>query len=433
MTVDQQAEKAVLGAMLVNNKVIPEVATRVRETDFFVPRYQQVFSIILEKFNEGEEVDPLVVSSEFIRSGQDPKFIMDLTSAAPTVHNAPRHAEIVAENAARRRLGDIGTRLKQLSESGESPQDIIGEAQNSLDTVMASKGAEVVKLGSVTDLVMDEVVRMQDGEVTPGVKTGFADIDHITNGLSGGQMVIIAARPGVGKSTLAVDFMRHASIKNNIPTLIFSLEMSKEELGLRIISAEAEVLTGDLKRGRVSDEDMEKVRVADERFQNAPLYISDSAEMTMVDIQAQSKLMVAKHGIKMIVVDYLQLLTSGTRTESRQQEVSEFSRKLKLMAKSLDVPVIAISQLNRGVEHRGEDALPKASDLRESGSLEQDADIIMLIHRPGLQNPDHEHADRAEVIIAKHRGGSTGTVVLSSRLFYSKFVDYEGRMSLAFR
>lgn len=426
MTVDQQTEKAVLGAMLVNNAVIPDVATRVRDVDFHVPRHQQVFAITLSKFNAGEDVDALTIASEFMALGQDPSFIMDLPSAAPTVHNAARHAEIVAGHAARRRLGDIGTRLRQLAETGESPQGIIDEAHTSLDEVMATKANEIVKLGSVTDLVMDEVTRMQEGEVTPGVKTGFADIDHITNGLSGGQMVIIAARPGVGKSTLAVDFMRHASIRNGIPTLIFSLEMSKEELGLRIISAEAEVLTGSLKRGALSQDDLAKVERADEVFQNAPLFISDSAEMTMVDIQAQAKLMVAKHGIKMIVVDYLQLLTSGTRTESRQQEVSEFSRKLKLMAKALDVPVVAISQLNRGVEHRGEDALPKASDLRESGSLEQDADIIMLIHRPGLQNPDHEHADRAEVIIAKHRGGDTGTVALSSRLFFSKFVDYEG-------
>ncbi|WP_426716505.1 replicative DNA helicase [Corynebacterium auriscanis] len=431
MTTDQQIEKAVLGAMLVNNSVIPDVVTRVRDLDFSNPRHQQVFALIVKNFHEGAEVDALTIADAFMRMGQDPSFIIDLPAAAPTVHNASRHAELVAEHAARRRLGDLATRIHQLAEAGESPHAIISESQTALDEVMATRASEIVKLGAVTDSVMDEVTRMQAGEATSGVKTGFADIDHITNGLSGGQMVIIAARPGVGKSTLAVDFMRHASIKNCIPTLIFSLEMGKEELGMRIISAEAEVFTGSLKRGTLSADDIRKVEQADEAFQKAPLFISDSAEMTMIDIQAQSKLMVAKHGIKMIVVDYLQLLTSGTRTESRQQEVSEFSRKLKLMAKTLDVPVVAISQLNRGVEHRGEDALPKASDLRESGSLEQDADIIMLIHRPGLQNPDHEHADRAEVIIAKHRGGDTGTVALSSRLFFSKFVDYEGGLSFA--
>ena len=237
----------------------------------------------------------------------------------------------------------------------------------------------------------------------------------------GGQMVIVAARPGLGKSTLAVDFMRHASIKNNIPTLIFSLEMGKDELVERIISAESDVYTQNLKRGSMSPDDWAAAGEAAQRLDKAPLYIADSPELTMVDIAARARLMQAQHGIKMIVVDYLQLLTSGKKAESRQQEVSDFSRQLKLLAKSLDIPIIAIAQLNRGVEMRGEDALPKASDLRESGSLEQDADIILLIHRPDAQNQDHARAGEADIIVAKHRGGSTGIIPVAHELQMSRF------------
>ena len=251
--------------------------------------------------------------------------------------------------------------------------------------------------------------------------TGFTELDDLTGGLKGGQMVIVAARPGLGKSTIATDFMRHASITNGIPTLMFSLEMSKEEITERIISAESGVYTQNLKKGCMSDSDWGRAAKAVERLDNAPLYIADSPELTMVDIAAKARLMQAQHGVKMIVVDYLQLLTSGKKSESRQQEVSDFSRQLKLLAKSLDVPIIAVAQLNRGVEMRGEDALPKASDLRESGSLEQDADIILLIHRPDAQNCDHARAGEADLIVAKHRGGNVGVIPLAHELHISRF------------
>ena len=421
--VEEAAEKAVLGACLVNENVIPGIVTRLKPGDFYYPVHQNIFALISEKFTTGEAVEPVTLAAELReRTGHDdPAVFFRLMDSVLTTVNVDYHISLVLEASTRRKLGSLGTRVAQLADSAAETDLIVQEINDGLASATTVDESETVAVGDVVDAVMTEVEARQQGTSKQGLMTGFTELDELTNGLKGGQMVIVAARPGLGKSTLAVDFMRHASIKNSIPTLIFSLEMGKDELVERIISAESSVYTQNLKRGSMSQDDWAAAGEAAQRLDKAPLYIADSPELTMVDIAARARLMQAQHGIKMIVVDYLQLLTSGKRSESRQQEVSDFSRQLKLLAKSLDIPIIAIAQLNRGVEMRGEDALPKASDLRESGSLEQDADIILLIHRPDAQNRDHARAGEADIIVAKHRGGSTGTIPLAHELHMSRF------------
>ena len=421
--VEEAAEKAVLGACLVNENTIPGIVTRLKPGDFYYPVHQNIFALIAEKFTTGEAVEPVTLAAELReRTGHDdPAVFFRLMDSVLTTVNVDYHISLVLEASTRRKLGSLGTRVAQLADSAAETGLIVQEINDGLASATTVDESETVAVGDVVDAVMSEVEARQQGTSKQGLMTGFTELDELTNGLKGGQMVIVAARPGLGKSTLAVDFMRHASIKNNIPTLIFSLEMGKDELVERIISAESSVYTQNLKRGSMSPDDWAAAGEAAQRLDKAPLYIADSPELTMVDIAARARLMQAQHGIKMIVVDYLQLLTSGKKSESRQQEVSDFSRQLKLLAKSLDIPIIAIAQLNRGVEMRGEDALPKASDLRESGSLEQDADIILLIHRPDAQNRDHARAGEADIIVAKHRGGSTGTIPLAHELHMSRF------------
>jgi replicative DNA helicase len=219
--------------------------------------------------------------------------------------------------------------------------------------------------------------------------------------------------------------MRNMTIRAGLPALLFSLEMSEAEVQERVVSAEAQVLITDLRTGRVDDAGWEKIGPARDALQDAPLYVDDSPELTMVEIAAKTKLAVKRHGVKLMAVDYLQLLRLGGKADSRQEEVSSISRQLKLLAKSCKIPVIAIAQLNRGVEQRGDDATPRPSDLRESGSLEQDADVVIMIHRPDVLNKDHARAGEADLIVAKHRGGDTGTVTVASQLHYSRFVSMQ--------
>ncbi len=256
-----------------------------------------------------------------------------------------------------------------------------------------------------------EAARGRDGSMT-GIPTGFAGLDQLTNGLHPGQMIVLAARPAMGKSTLALDFARAAAIKSNAPCIFFSLEMGRSEIAMRLLSAEGQIPLQSMRKGTLDSRDWTTVASTRGRINDAPLYIDDSPNMTLVEIRAKCRRLKQREGLKMVVIDYLQLLTSGKRVESRQQEVSEFSRALKLMAKELQVPVIALSQLNRGAEQRA-DKKPALSDLRESGSIEQDADMVVLLHREAAYEKDSPRAGEADLIVAKHRNGPTDTITVA--------------------
>ena len=363
---------------------------------------------------------------ELERAGGAP-YLHTLLASVPTAANARYYAEIVAEKAVLRRLIDAGTRVVQLGYEAQEDaelESVINDAQQAVFNVSQRKKSEDYKpLSELIVPTIDELVQLQEhGGVELGVPTGFVDLDKLTNGLHAGQMVIVAARPGVGKSTLAMDFMRSCSLHHGKTSVIFSLEMSANEILMRLLSAESEVKLADMRAGRISPEDWSKLEETITRIDNAPMYIDDSPNLTMMEIRTKARKIKQQHGLDMIVLDYMQLMSSGKKVESRQQEVSEFSRSLKLLAKELEVPLIAISQLNRGPEART-DKKPQLADLRESGSLEQDADMVMLLYRPDSQDRDNERAGEADIILAKHRGGPIDTVTVAHQLHYSKFVN----------
>jgi len=342
----------------------------------------------------------------------------------PTAANAGYYAQIVAEQAVLRRLVEAGTHIAQLGYANEGePMDLVNQAQAEIYGITRQSAVEdYVPLTEAVTTAIDEMEAAtgRGGELT-GVPTGFARLDELTNGLHPGQLVIVAARPALGKSTLALDMARAASIKHHMPTIFFSLEMGRSEIAMRLMAAEATISMQDMRKGRLGGDDWTKIAATRGRINDAPLYIDDSPNMSLVEIRAKCRRLKQKVGLKLIVIDYLQLMTSGKRVESRQQEISEFSRALKLLAKELGVPVIALSQLNRGPEQRA-DKRPALSDLRESGSIEQDADMVILLHRESAYDRDQPNPD-ADFILAKHRNGPTDTVTVAFHGRYSRFAD----------
>ena len=429
---DNEAEQGGLGAMLLSPNTITDIIEELIPDDFYRPAHQLIYRAILDLFSDNKDVDPVIVAGRLDRNhdlervGGAP-YLHTLISSVPTAANARYYAEIVAEKAVLRRLVDAGTRVVQLGYEGTEGAEVDVVVDMAQQEVFAIAQRNVTEdyaiLADILQPTMDELDELSThGGLARGIPTGFIDLDNLTNGLHGGQMIIVAARPGVGKSTLALDFMRSCSIKHNKASVIFSLEMSKSEIVMRLLSAETEIRLSDMRAGRMSDEAWAKLANRVGQISEAPLFIDDSANLTMMEIRSKARRLKQKHDLQMIVVDYLQLMSSGKRVESRQQEVSEFSRQLKLLAKELDVPLVAISQLNRGPESRT-DKRPQLADLRESGSLEQDADMVMLLYRPDSQDKDDERAGEADIILAKHRGGPIDTVQVAHQLHYSKFVD----------
>ncbi|QNQ91272.1 replicative DNA helicase [Corynebacterium poyangense] len=428
---DNEAEQSVLGAMLLNNDSVVEIIEELAPADFYIPRHQIIFQAILDLFSQNKSTDPVIVADYLDRhnnldraGGTD--YLLDLTQIVPTTLNAPYYAKIVAEKATLRQLVNAGTRMVQLGFEGNDGAEIdtlVDMAQQEVFAISQGRTKEdYVALSGVLEETLEELDEIaQIGGQATGIATGFPDLDAMTNGLHGGQMIIIAARPGVGKSTLGLDFVRSCSLRQGKASVIFSLEMSRTEIGRRLLSAETEINLQKMNSGNMDDQDWVKVLERSGEIRDAPLFIDESPNLTMMEIRAKARRLSQQADLKLIVVDYLQLMSSGKKVESRQQEVSEFSRQLKLLAKELDVPLIAISQLNRGPESRT-DKRPQLADLRESGSLEQDADMVFLLYRPDSQEPDNERAGEADIIIAKHRGGPIGTVEVAHQLNCSRFV-----------
>nr|WP_239573921.1 MULTISPECIES: replicative DNA helicase [Actinokineospora] len=429
---DLRAEQSVLGGMMLSKDAIADVIEALSPDDFYMPKNQIIYDTVLDLYGRGEPADPITVSAELERRGELRKvggapYLHTLISIVPTAANAGYYAEIVAEKAILRRLVEAGTRIVQLGYQGAEGADvteIVDRAQASIyEVTERSMSEDYVALEELLQPTMDEIDAIASrGGISQGIPTGFADLDEITNGLHPGQMIIVAARPGVGKSTLGLDFARSCSIKHGMSSVIFSLEMSRTEIVMRMLSAEAKIRLGDMRGGRMTDDDWTRLARRMSEISEAPMFVDDSPNMTMMEIRAKARRLKQRHDLKLVVVDYLQLMTSGKRVESRQQEVSEFSRQLKLLAKEIEVPVIAISQLNRGPEQRT-DKRPMLSDLRESGSLEQDADMVILINRPDAWERDDPRAGEADLILAKHRAGPTATVVVAHQLHYSRFAD----------
>ena len=433
-----EAEQSVLGAMMLSKDAIADVIERIRPGDFYRPAHQQIYDAIIDLYTRGEPADAVTVSAELTRVGQlnrigGAPYLHTLISMVPTAANAGYYAAIVADRATLRRLVTAGTRIVQMgyaasSGSGEdldgSIDDVVDRAQVEIYDVTERRTAEdYVHIGTLLESTLDEIERISaTGGIGTGIPTGCQQLDEITNGLHPGQMVTVAGRPGSGKSTLALDFARSSAVKNQKPTAIFSLEMGKIEIMMRLFSAEAGVPLASMRSGHMTDQDWQRMARRSGEMAEAPLYIDDSPNLTMMEIRAKARRLKQRQDLQLIVIDYLQLMTSGKRVESRQQEVSEFSRATKLLAKELEVPVVVLSQLNRSSEQRT-DKKPMLSDLRESGSIEQDSDMVLLVHRPDLYEPETERAGEADLIIAKHRNGPTATVAVAFQGRYSRFAD----------
>ena len=398
----------------------------VKAHDFYRPAHELIFDAVLDLFGRGEPADAITVADELSKRGDLTRvggqaYLHQLIQSVPTAANAGYYAEIVHERAVLRRLVEAGTRIVQLGYAqGEGDiDDIVNRAQAEVYNVAEKRGGEDYHvLGEILDETLTEI-EAASGRTDEmiGVPTGFIELDELTNGLHPGQMIVIAARPAVGKSTLGIDIARAAAIKHKMATAVFSLEMSRTEITMRILSAEATIQLQDLRKGLKSQDQWNKLARIMGTISDSPLFIDDSPNMSLMEIRAKCRRLKQQHNLKMVIIDYLQLMSSGKKVESRQQEVAEFSRALKLLAKEIEVPVIAISQLNRGPEQRT-DKRPQMSDLRESGSIEQDADVVILLHR---DRSDPERDGEADVIVAKHRNGPTKDIVLAFQGHYARF------------
>ena len=423
---DLHAEQSVLGSMLINKDAIADCLEAVKAHDFYRPSHELIFDAVLDLFGRGEPADAITVADELSKRGDLTRvggqaYLHQLIQSVPTAANAGYYAEIVHERAVLRRLVEAGTRIVQLGYAqGEGDiDDIVNRAQAEVYNVAEKRGGEDYHvLGEILDETLTEI-EAASGRTDEmiGVPTGFIELDELTNGLHPGQMIVIAARPAVGKSTLGIDIARAAAIKHKMATAVFSLEMSRTEITMRILSAEATIQLQDLRKGLKSQDQWNKLARIMGTISDSPLFIDDSPNMSLMEIRAKCRRLKQQHNLKMVIIDYLQLMSSGKKVESRQQEVAEFSRALKLLAKEIEVPVIAISQLNRGPEQRT-DKRPQMSDLRESGSIEQDADVVILLHR---DRSDPERDGEADVIVAKHRNGPTKDIVLAFQGHYARF------------
>ena len=425
---DVIAEQSVLGGMLLSKDAISDVVEILRERDFYRPAHELIYDAIVDLYGRGEPADPVTVSAELtkrgdlVRAGGAP-YLHTLISSVPTAANAGYYAKIIRERAIMRRLVEAGTKIVQLGYTDEGEvDDAVDQAQAEVYAVTERRESEdYVQLSELLPAAYDEIEKISSGVAGEGVKTGFKDLDALTNGFHPGNMIVLAARPAVGKSTLGLDIARYASIHKRETSVIFSLEMSRSEITMRMLSAEARVPLNNIRSGQLGEEEWAKMARRMGEISDAPLFIDDSPNLSLMEIRAKSRRLKQRHDLKLIVIDYLQLMTSGKRVENRQQEVSEFSRQLKLLAKELNVPVVAISQLNRSPEQRS-DKKPMLSDLRESGSIEQDADVVILLHREDLYDSQNRSGE-ADLIVAKHRNGPTRTITVSAQLQLARFTD----------
>ena len=429
-----EAEESVLGSMLLSKNAIAEVLEMLHEDDFYRPAHRTVFQSILSLYSHGQAVDAVTVAEFLRRDGvlQDiggAPFLVTLVSGVPTAANAAYYARIVKEAGVLRRLIDVGTRIVQLG--FETPQDTeraVDIAESLVYQVAQGRVSEDYQsLREVLTGTLEAIERLHDDrrEIT-GVPTGFPDLDRLTSGLQNSNLIIVAARPAVGKSTLGLDVARHAAVRAQVPTVVFSLEMSKTELVQRLMCAECTVDMQRLRTGRMEESDWTRLTRSLGKLADAPLFIDDSAAITMMEIRAKCRRLKQRHGLGLVIVDYLQLMQPAKRVENRQQEVSEISRSLKLLAKELEVPVIAVSQLSRQTEARS-DRRPMLSDLRESGALEQDADVVLFIYRDELYDQESTRKGEADFILAKHRNGPTDTVTVTFQGQYSRFAPMAAR------
>ena len=434
---DIEAEQAVLGCMLTDKDSVISAVEILKEDDFYREDNKIIYGAILSLYAKSEPIDIITVKAELTEMGNFERvgglaYLADLPERVPTTANIEKYIKIVEEKAMLRHLIQSANELIALGyDETEDVTDVMDMAEKKIFNLVqnkSTKGYTAIKDVLVSAFAELEKLSNQKGHVT-GVSTGFADLDYKTAGLHGSDLIILAARPAMGKSAFAINIATNAAVKSKVPAIIFNLEMSKEQVANRILCSEAMVDSNKLRTGQIEDSDWMKLAEASGVLSEAPIYIDDTPGITMMEIRAKCRKLKMEKGLGLIVIDYLQLVQgSGKRNASREQEISEISRALKILAKELSVPVIALSQLSRAAEQRKDGHRPMLSDLRESGAIEQDADIVMFLYREDYYDENTENKNVAEVILAKHRGGSTGTVNLAWLPNYTKFANLERRM-----
>ncbi|HZN40473.1 MAG TPA: replicative DNA helicase [Planctomycetota bacterium] len=430
-----EAERSVLGALLLHPDAIADV-TFLKGEDFYLPRHQVIYESILAAANGRRATDPIVVGEELSRRGRLAEVggheqLLDLMEGVVTAAGIQYHAEIVREKAIARRLLETCLDVARRAYDNElDAVELLDEAERQIFEISRmDKAGEAV---SISDVLQDTFAnidkrREREGRLT-GLGTDYYDLDDLTGGLQPGELIIIAARPSMGKTSLALNLTeRVASHKaHQAPVAFFSLEMSKQQVIQNMLCCRAQVDGQAMRKGRITDQQYKRLQEEAGRLYDTKIYVDDTPGISITQLRAKCRRLKQKHQIQMAVVDYLQLMSSGGRVESRQQEISEISRGLKAIARELAMPVVALSQLNRDVENR-DDHRPRMSDLRESGAIEQDADVIVLLHRDEYYKPTEQNAGLAQIIIAKQRNGPTGEVTLRFFREYMRFENYTRR------
>lgn len=425
-----EAEQSVLGAMLLDKEAISVAAEILNNEDFYREVHNEIFQAIVGIYNDSEPVDLITLtdrlkSRKTIEAVGGITYLTQLMNVVPTTHNIEYYARIVLEKSTLRRL--IKSSNEIISKCYDDSQDtasIVDDAEKGIFDISLSrstKGFVPIKQILTSNFDRIEELYLNKGKIT-GVPTGFSDLDSKLSGLQKADLVLIASRPSMGKSSFMMNLVQNASVKEKYPTVIFSLEMSKEQLTQRLLCSEALIDAHRLRVGDITEDEWIKLARAMGILSDKPIFIDDTPAITVTEMRAKCRRLKIEHGLGMVLVDYLQLMQNTGKYESRQQEISNISRSLKALAKELDVPVVALSQLSRAPEMRA-DHRPVLSDLRESGAIEQDADVVMFLYRDEYYNPDTEKKNIGEVIIAKQRNGPTGVVELVWLGQFTKFAD----------
>ena len=430
-----ESEQAVLASMLMSHEAVTNVADMLTKDDFYQAQYGVIFEAMVELYHEGTSID-LVTLMERLKEKGVPENVysietmQELLSVVSTSANAKKYAEIVKDRANMRRVIKLAeTAANECYSLKDSSANILSNIENQVleMTQSANNGDDITPIREVVDNVLRNIreASKQQGNIT-GVPTGFIDLDDMLTGLHGSELILIAARPAMGKTAFVLNIAEHVILKTDVPVAIFNFEMNKEQLVQRMIAMESQVNSQNIRTGNLQDDQWLKLYESSNIIGETKLFIEDQSNVTIGDIRNKCRKLKQRHNIGLIIIDYLQLMSGNGRTDSRQQEVSEISRGLKVLAKELDIPIIALSQLSRAVESRT-DHRPMLSDLRESGSIEQDADVVMFIYRDDKYRDDlpEEDKNKAEIIVAKQRNGATGTIMLGWQGEYTKFVNLE--------
>ncbi len=428
-----EAEQSVLGAILLDKEALLKVLEIITPEDFYREAHRKIFLAMTELFERGEEIDIISLKEHLqmkkeLDSVGGASYLSSLVAAVPTAANVKHHAKIIREKALMRGLIRAATEvIEMVYDEGMPADEMVDRAEKTIFEI--SDKRTTTTFSSMKDVIKDSFQMIEDlydsKKAITGVPSGFRDLDELTTGFQPGDLIIVGGRPSMGKTTFALNIAQHVAVEGGEPVAIFSLEMSKRQLAIRMLCSEAMVDANKVRKGFIGKEDWHKLTSAAGKLAEAPVYIDDSSNLSVLEMRAKARrLKLEKGGLSLIIVDYLQLMKGRGSFERREQEISDISRSLKALAKELEVPVIALSQLNRAVEQR-HDKRPTLADLRESGAIEQDADVILFLYRDEVYNKNNpESRGKAEVIIAKQRNGPTDTVNLTFLSSCTRFVDY---------